>query len=144
VSLQGGVEHPDGSREAFASVEPQLRFDDGTRRLLGGELRCVTAGGSARTLTVIPVSDTGFHLGPGLYFGFDGHWHGEWRGPLSVEGEHIPDCTAPDVLRRIHQHRDCVVRVDDPGGGGTGWGNLQSIVTGAHPEMGLTAEASFL
>ena len=29
-------------------------------------------------------------------------------------------------------------------GGGTGWGNLQSIVTGAHPEMGLTAEASFL
>lgn len=31
-----------------------------------------------------------------------------------------------------------------PVGGGTGWGNLQSIVTEAHPEMGLTAAASFL
>ena len=144
VSLQGGIEHPDGSHEPFTAVEPQLRFRDDTRRLLGGELRCVTAAGGVRVLTVTPVSDTGFHLGPGLYFGFDGHWHGEWRGPLSVDGEHIPDCTAPDVLRRIHQHRDCVVRVDDPAGGGTGWGNLQSIVTGAHPDMGLTAEASFL
>ena len=28
------------------------------------------------------VSDTGFHLGAGLYFGFDGHFHGEWRGEL--------------------------------------------------------------
>jgi hypothetical protein len=22
------------------------------------------------------LSDTGFHLGAGLYFGFDGHYHG--------------------------------------------------------------------
>ena len=40
--------------------------------------------------------------------------------------------------------RDCVVRVEDPEGGGTGWGDLQSIAVGAHPEMGLTAEASFM
>ena len=32
----------------------------------------------------------------------------------------------------------------DPVGGGVGVGNLQSIITGAHPEMGLTEEASFL
>jgi hypothetical protein len=37
-----------------------------------------------------------------------------------------------------------VIRVDDPVGGGTGWGNLQSIVLGAHPDLGLTEAASFL
>ena len=34
----------------------------------------------ARPITVTPMGDTGFHLGTGLYFGLDGHWHGEWRG----------------------------------------------------------------
>ena len=33
-----------------------------------------------------------------------------------------------ETAHRIHQFRDCVVRVDDPVGGGSGWGNLQSLV----------------
>jgi hypothetical protein len=42
---------------------------------------------TAVRLTVTALGDTGFHLGTGLYFGFDGHWHGEWRGELHVDGE---------------------------------------------------------
>jgi hypothetical protein len=100
--------------------------------------------GSARPFTVEAVSDTGFHLGTGLYFGFDGHHHGEWRGRLNVEGERIPDCSAPEVARRVHQIRDTVVRLTDPVGGGIGYGNWQPIITGAFPELGLDSESSFM
>jgi hypothetical protein len=100
--------------------------------------------GSKRLLSITALGDTGFHLGTGLYFGFDGHWHGEWRGDLHVDGEVIADCTDPATARRLHQIRDNLVRVDDPAGGGVGIGNLQSIFAGPHPEIGLTEEASFM
>jgi hypothetical protein len=144
VELQGGVEEPAGTKAAFVSLEPQLAFRDDNRRFLGGMLRFVMADGSERPIAIEPVSDTGFHLGTGLYFGFDGRWHGQWRGALAVEGEHFADCSDPAVARRLHQFRDCVVRIEDPVGGGVGWGNLQSIAVGPHPDMGLSLEASFL
>jgi hypothetical protein len=140
LELQGGVEHPDGRREPFAAVAPDLRFDDRTRRFLGGTLRCTMADGTERPIGVHPVAETGFALGTGLYFGFDGHWHGQWRGPLHVDGEHLPDISDPETARRVHQLRDCVVAIDDPAVGGTGCGNFQSRATGADPQMGLTAE----
>jgi hypothetical protein len=92
---------------------------------------------------VSPVSDTGFHLGTGLYGGWQGHFHGEFRGELVVEGEHVADCHLPEVARELHQHRDCIVRLDDPTTGDWGVGTLQSGVIGAHPDLGLTEEASF-
>lgn len=144
IELQGGIEHPDGRREPFAAlvVEPQVRDDN--RRLTAATLHATMADGSARPLTITALGDTGFHLGAGLYFGFDGHWHGEWRGDLHTDGEHVPDCTAPEVARRLHQMRDNLVRVEDPLAGGTGVGNMQTIFAGPHPELGLTEEASFL
>jgi hypothetical protein len=63
---------------------------------------------------------------------------------MHVDGEYFADCSVPEVAHRVHQHRDAVIRVTDPLGGGVGIGNLQSIITGAHPEMHLTEEASFL
>jgi hypothetical protein len=145
VELQGGVEHPDGRREPFAAlVVDDARVRDDNRRLQGATLQATMADGSARPLTVTALGDTGFHLGAGLYFGFDGHWHGEWRGDLHVDGEHVPDCSDPATARRLHQMRDNLVRVDDPVGGGTGWGNLQSIFAGPHPDIGLSEDASFL
>ena len=110
------------------------RFDPANRRLRGGTIEARTADGKVRTLEVEVVSDTGFHLGAGLYFGFDGHHHGEWRGDLVVDGEHIPDCTDPATARRLHQIRDTVVHVVDPVGGGEGWGNCQPIITGGDDE----------
>jgi hypothetical protein len=140
--LQGGVEHPDGSREAFASLDPALRYHPETRRLLGGTLHFTLESGERRSLEIEVLGDTGFHLGTGLYFGFDGKHHGQWRGDLCVEGEHIPDCADPATARRLHQLRDCIVRVRD--GESVGVANYQTIVTGAWPELGLEAERSFL
>jgi hypothetical protein len=144
LELQGGIEHPDGRREPWATLEPHAEVDDVTRRLRSARLDFTMEDGTARPLTVTAVGDTGFHLGTGLYFGFDGHWHGEWRGDLHVDGEHIADCTDPDTARRVHQMRDNLVRVDDPVGGGTGHGNLQSIFAGPHDDLGLTEDNSFL
>jgi hypothetical protein len=143
--LMGGIEHADGRREPFASLVPTYDVDDATRRLKSATLNCTMADGSARPLKVTALGDTGFHLGTGLYFGFDGHFHGEDRGALHVDGEHIADCTAVATAHRIHQIRDNLVRVEDPvGGGGVGVGNMQTIFSGPHPDAGLTEAASFM
>ena len=144
IELQGGIEHPDGRREPWAALVPRAEVDDVTRRLTSAELAFTMDDGGPRPITVTAVGDTGFHLGTGLYFGFDGHWHGEWRGDLHVDGEHLADCSDPETARRVHQMRDNLVRVDDPVGGGVGYGNLQSIFAGPHPEIGLTEANSFL
>jgi hypothetical protein len=138
------VEHPDGRIERIVDLEPDLAYDPRNRRLRGGTLHARLEDGSSRALQVEVLSETGFHLGAGLYFGFAGHHHGEWRGPLNVEGERVEDCTTPDNARRLHQIRDTVVRITDPVGGGVGVGNMQPIVTGAFPELGLDADSSFI
>jgi hypothetical protein len=144
AELQGGIEHADGRRERFAALAPTYKVQDDTRRLTSAVLHTTMQDGTDRPITVTALGDTGFHLGGGLYFGFDGHWHGEDRGALHVDGEHIADCTEPETARRLHQLRDNLVRVDDPVGGGTGVGNMQTIFSGPHPDAGLTEEASFM
>jgi hypothetical protein len=143
-SHTAGVEHPDGTFERFTAVRPDLRYDTSNRRLLGGTITATQADGSRRELTVEALGDTGFHLGAGLYFGYAGHHHGEYRGELHVEGERIADCTVPEVARELHQIRDTVVRVTDPVGGGVGVSNCQPIITGTWPELGLGAETSWI
>lgn len=144
VELQGGVEHPDGRREPFLQLLPHAEVRDDNRRLVRATLDCTMSDGSTRPLELAAVSETGFHLGAGLYFGLDGHWHGEWRGDLHVDGEYVADCTDPATARRLHQMRDNLVCVEDAVGQGVGFGNMQSIFAGAQPEIGLTEEASFL
>jgi hypothetical protein len=144
AELMGGIEHADGTHEPFASLVPTYDVDDATRRLRSARLDFVMDDGSARPLVVTALGDTGFHLGTGLYFGFDGHWHGEDRGALHVDGEYIADCTDVATAHRIHQIRDNLVRVEDPVGGGVGVGNMQTVFSGPHAGAGLTEDASFM
>ena len=142
--MEGSVELADGTVERVAAIQSRLAFDPLNRRVLGGVIDCTMEDGSERPVSVRSLGDTGVHLGLGLYMGLDGHHHGEWRAPLLVEGEHVPDCTDPEVARRIHQIRDAVVEVEDPVGGGRGWANLQTTVVGPWPELGLDEATSFL
>jgi hypothetical protein len=144
IELQGGVEHPDGRKDLFTSVEPEFVVDPINRRLRRATLPFVMADGSSRPIAVQSLGETGFHLGAGLYFGLDGQYHGQYRGPLEVVGEHVSDCTTPEASRRLHQLRDNVVRVHDPVGGGVGVGNLQSMFVGPDPELGLDEATSFM
>lgn len=144
VEFQGGVEHHDGRKDRFTSVTHELSFDAATRRFVEGSLEFSSENGEKRPVRMKAVSDTGFHLGAGLYMGYEEHWHGQWRGDAFTEGEYHPDCSDPAVASRLHQLRDCVVELEDPVGGGKGFGVLQSIVAGAHPDMGLDADGSFV
>ena len=136
-TVTAGIEHPDGSVEEIHDLRPDLRFDPDNRRLLGGTVTAVMPDGSERPFHLEVMGDTGVQLGAGLYFGLDGHHHGEWRGELHTDGERIEDCRTPEQARRLHQIRDTAVRVVDPVGGGTGWGNCQPIAAGPWPELGL-------
>jgi hypothetical protein len=140
MTVIAGIEHPDGRREAITALDPQLRFDPANRRLLGGTLIATMADGRERPITVEPLGDTGVQLGAGLYFGLDGHHHGEFRGELHVDGEHIDDCSTPEMARRLHQIRDTAIRIEDPVGGGVGFGNCQPMAVGPWPDLGLADE----
>jgi hypothetical protein len=142
--VEGAIEHPDGRRDQIVDLVPALDFDPRNRRLRGGTVDATLADGTTRRLRLEAVSETGFHLGAGLYFGFDGHHHGEWRGKLHVDGERIANCADPGEARRLHQLRDTVVHVVDQTSGDEGWGNCQPMITGAAPDLGLTADDSFV
>jgi hypothetical protein len=128
--VQGGFEYPDGRREGVAAIEPRLRFDPRNRRLAGGEFHLTLRDGSRRVWPVRVLGDTGFHLGAGLYHGLDGRHHGQWRGPLHVDGEHVADCSTPEAVARLNPFRDALVEVIDPATGDIGRGNCQTWVSG--------------
>jgi hypothetical protein len=140
MTVIAGVEHPDGRRDKIVGLDPQLRFDADNRRLLGGTVVATMEDGSERPFTIEVLGDTGVHLGAGLYFGLDGHHHGEFRGALHIDGERIADCRPPEVARRLHQIRDTTIRIVDPIGGGAGWGNCQPMAVGPWPDLGLGDE----
>lgn len=134
--------HPDGSQEKAVRVRPELKFDDRTRRLKGGLLHFDMQQGGTHTIEVEVPGPSAVHLGPGLYLGFEGRKHGMWTGPLTVEGEKIENTLDVPTLRRIRQLRDCPIRVRE--GDAVGYGIMESIIHGAHPEIGLTKENSLI
>ena len=138
------IEQPDGSSRRIIDLEPDLTYDTSNRRLLGGTLHATLDDGSTRSFGVEVLGDTGFHLGTGLYFGWNGHHHGEWRGALNVEGEYVADCRTPENARLLHQIRDTVVRITDRAENAVGYGNMQPIIVGTWPELGLDADSSFM
>ena len=140
MSVTSKVENPDGTFEAITTLQPELTFDPVNRRFTGGRLVATMPDGSERPFLIDVLSETGVHLGAGLYFGFDGHHHGSFRGELHIEGEYFADCREPENARRLHQIRDTAIRITDPVGGGTGVGNCQTIAAGPWPELGLADE----
>lgn len=133
---------PDGTQEKVARVRPELRYDDKTRRLLGGTVHFDMLQGGTHSVEVEVMGSSGVHLGPGLYLGFDGRKHGSWHGPLTIEGEYFPDTMDVETLKRIRQLRDCPIRVRQ--GDAVGYGIMETIIHGEHPVLGLTAANSIV
>lgn len=142
-TVTGAIEHADGTTEAVTDIRTDFSYDTRNRRLLGGPVTITLADGTERHFEFEVPTATGFQLGVGLYFGWHGHHHGEWRGELHVDGERLADCTDPDLAREMHQVRDTFVQVRDLDGDARGWGNCQPIIVGAYPELGLGADTSF-
>lgn len=133
---------PDGTQEKVARVRPEMKFDDKTRRLLGGTVHFDMLQGGTHSVEVEVVGTSGVHLGPGLYLGFDGRKHGSWHGPLTIEGEYFGDTMDVETLQRIRQLRDCPIKVTE--GDAVGYGIMETIIHGAHPDMGLSAANSLV
>jgi hypothetical protein len=134
--------HPDGTQEKIARVRPEFRYDDRTRRLLGGRLHFDMLQGGTRTIEVEVAGEAAVHLGPGLYLGFDGKKHGSWKGALELDGEKFEDTLDVSTLRRIRQLRDCPITVRE--GDAVGHGIIETIIHGEYPEIGLTAANSLI
>jgi hypothetical protein len=140
--FSGYLNNADGTQERVGRVRPKLQYDDRTRRPKKGAIHFDMLSGETRTVELEVVGESGFYLGTALYLGFDGKKHGMWRGERHIDGERISDTTEPQTLRRIHQLRDSIVRVRE--GDAMGYGILESIVTGAWPDFGLSAGTSFV
>lgn len=144
IRSQAEQQEQAGGSRRFAAVEQDLRFRDDNRRFTEGTITLTESDGTKRPLNISAAGDGGFHLGTAGYYGWNDWVYGEWVGELRVEGNHVADCDAPETARKVHQLRDLLVRVEDPVGGGSGVGNMETFALGAFPEIGLTQENSFL
>ncbi len=135
--VQGGLETEQGPADRIVGMTPSIRFESSSKRLQEGTFEFHMDDGSMRAMRFEKLSETGFYLGAGHYHGGDGHYHGSWRGKLHVDGDHVTDASNLDVINRYSQFRDCMIRVEDPVGGGVGFGNCQTYAHGAWPEFGL-------
>jgi hypothetical protein len=144
VRSQGEEVLLDGTSTRYVAAKQDLTFRDDNRRLTGGTITLLADDGSTRPLIVTPVSDTGFALGTGGYFGWNGRMLGQWAGPLHVDGEQLTGLDTPEMARQVHQLRDVLCRVDDPVGCGTGYANVETLAVGEWPDLGLSAQNSFV
>ncbi len=144
IRCQAEEQNADGTARRFSEVIQDLHFRDDNRRFTEGTLTLIGPDGDRRPLRLTAAGPTGFHLGTAGYYGWNDWVYGEWVGDLRIEGNHVADCDSPQHARRLHQLRDLLVRVEDPVGGGTGLGNLESFALGEIPELGLTEQNSFL
>lgn len=135
--IQGGLETDAGKTAAVTGMTPELVFDPVTKRLQSGVFNFQMEDGSERPMRFEKLSETGFYLGAGHYHGGDSHFHGSWRGPLHLDGDYVSNAAEPAVIERYQQFRDCMIKVEDPVGGGIGWGNCQTYIHGSWPEYGL-------
>jgi hypothetical protein len=131
------VIEPDGRQLRAVRVTTCHTFEPASRLATGATIDCELEDGTARHFRIDAVGDTRSCLGPALYYGFDGHYHGEYRGRLAVDGERIGDTADPAIQARIHRLRDVVARVTEKTTNATGWCGLQVEAVGAFPEYGL-------
>jgi hypothetical protein len=116
-----------------------MTYDPRTRFVRRGELHLLMDSGEERVVEVEALGQSGFFLKTAGYGSWRGHIHGAWMGALHLDGEHIEDCWAEENLSLLGQFRDTPVRVRE--GDSTGYGIMESIVTGSWPEFGLDVES---
>ena len=59
-----------------------------------------------------------------------------------MDSDYFADCSYVETARRVHQIRDCIIRITD--GDAVGYSNYQTVVNGEWPELGLAADNSFI
>ena len=80
-TVMGAVEQVDGTvSTAWPTSAPTWPSTRSTADCWAAGSTVTMEDGAVRRFELEVPTDTGFHLGAGLYFGWQGHHHGEWRG----------------------------------------------------------------
>jgi len=133
------INSPDGTQARVRTAQPRMEYDTRTRFVRRGELHLVMDTGEERLIEVEAVGDCGFFLKTAGYGPWKDHIHGSWQGRLQLDGEYIADCWEDEQQDLLGQFRDTPIRVRE--GDATGYGIMESIISGEWPELGLTAES---
>ena len=131
--------HPYGAEpasESLAVVGHDLKMRPGTRVFDGGRLLLARRDGRPVTVTLTPTK-TIYMAGAGYAY-FGGWRHGQYHGPLVVEGE-TWDLADQSLLPRIQGQTEtvCEVHVEGIDGLGTGYGPFEFLVLGAYAPYGF-------
>jgi hypothetical protein len=127
------AEHPP---EPLTVVGHDLALRPGTRTFDGGRLFLATRDGKQATVTMTPRT-TIYMAGAG--YAYLGGWrHGQYHGPLAVEGE-TWDLTDKELLPRIGGQTEtvCDYTVERLGELGTGHGIFEFLLLGAYEPYGF-------
>lgn len=127
----------------LTSVEHDLQFYAGTRRIKTGTYLITDEEGRKREIRISPVREPYAYVGPGYgYGGFaDGKGHGVYRGKLHTEGE-IWDVSDPGVVRDLDGKElpftmgEGPIRVEEDGF--LTYGHLAGGVMGPYPRYGFS------
>lgn len=133
--FSGTIVRPDGE-EKLVAMRTDLKYEPSNRQLLGGDIHFLRTDGSELSVNVRPLG-AGYYLGGGLYMGYQGNYHGTWRGPLHIEGEKWDDTSDIHKLG-IGQLRDAVCEFRC--GNDVGYGIFETIIVGDWPEFDLKAD----
>ncbi len=131
------INSPDGTQTRVRTAQPRMEYDTLTRFVRRGELLLVMETGEERLIEVDAVGRSGFFLKTAGYGPWKDHIHGSWQGRLQLGGEYIADCWDDEHQNLLGQFRDTPIRVRE--GEASGYGIMESIVSGEWPELGLTA-----
>ena len=131
------INSPSGSQAQVRTAQPRIEYDPVTRFVRRGQLHLSMETGEERIIEVEALGDSGFFLKTAGYGPWKEHIHGSWQGRLHLDGEYIADCWADESQDVLGQFRDTPIRVRE--GDASGYGIMESIITGEWPELGLTA-----
>jgi hypothetical protein len=124
--------------EQLTVVSHDLRLKPGTRTFDRGSLTVARRDGRTATITMEPRT-TIYMAGAG--YAYMGGWrHGQYHGPLAVEGESW-DLTDPSVTQKLMGQTEtvCDYTVDGIEGLGTGHGIIEFLLLGAYQPYGFNA-----
>jgi hypothetical protein len=131
--------HPSASGRApepLTVLDHDFKLKPGTRLWERGSMKLATADGSAVTITMAPKST--LYMAGGGYAYMGGWRHGQYHGPLVVEGE-MWDLTDPAVVQKagIHTQTICDYAVEGLGDIGTGHGIFEFLLLGSYAPYGF-------
>lgn len=124
--------------EKLTVVGHDIKLKPGTRTFERGTLTVARRDGAMATITMEPR--TTIYMAAAGYAYMGGWRHGQYHGPLAVEGESW-DLTDPAVTQKLQGQTEtvCDYTVDGIEGLGTGHGIIEFLLLGAYQPYGFHA-----